>query len=57
MYNPACKDKEILKWENIFVQLVTPPDTDTPGYADDRMGMPEQTRLLCETAGLFKPEE
>jgi len=43
--------------ENIFVQLVTPPDTDTPGYADDRMGMPEPTRVMCEAGGLFKAED
>jgi len=43
--------------ENIFIQVVTPPDTDTPGYKLDRDEMPEETKLMCDSAGFFKPED
>mmetsp|Transcript_9111 Transcript_9111/g.10645 ORF Transcript_9111/g.10645 Transcript_9111/m.10645 type:complete len:361 (+) Transcript_9111:54-1136(+) len=43
--------------ENIFIQIVNPPDVDTPGYRDERIGMPEETNVICATAGLFKPED
>lgn len=33
-----------------------PPDTDTPGFAEENKDKPEETRLISEAAGLFSPE-
>ena len=33
-----------------------PPDTDTPGFAEENKDKPEETRLISESAGLFSPE-
>ena len=41
----------------ITVGVAYPPDTDTPGFAEENTHKPEETRLISETAGLFKPEE
>jgi 3-dehydrosphinganine reductase len=46
-----------LSRDNINVQLAFPPDTDTPGYKEEQIGKPEETHLISEVAGLFKPEE
>lgn len=43
--------------DNITVQVAYPPDTDTPGYKDEQIGKPEETRLISETSGLFQPEK
>jgi len=47
---------ELLR-HNIFVQLAYPPDTNTPGYQEERIGIPEETELIAATAGLFKAED
>lgn len=36
--------------------LALPPDTDTPGYANENKGKPLETRLISETAKLLTPE-
>jgi 3-dehydrosphinganine reductase len=41
----------------IGVSVAYPPDTDTPGFAEENVHKPEETRLISETAGLFKPEK
>lgn len=41
----------------ISVTVNYPPDTDTPGFAEEEKGKPEETSLISETAGLFKPEK
>lgn len=46
-----------LERENIHVQLAFPPDTDTPGYKEEQVGKPQETDLISEAAGLFKPED
>lgn len=33
-----------------------PPDTDTPGFAEENKDKPEETRLISEAAGLYSPE-
>ena len=38
------------------VQLAFPPDTDTPGFAEEEKIKPQETRLISETAGLAQPE-
>lgn len=42
---------------NIFVSVVYPPDTDTPGYELEMKGKPLLTKKLSESGSLFKPEE
>lgn len=37
--------------------LALPPDTDTPGYANENKDKPLETSLISETAKLFTPEE
>ncbi|XP_041376032.1 3-ketodihydrosphingosine reductase-like [Gigantopelta aegis] len=44
-----------LKPYNVYVTLAFPPDTDTPGFAEEQKSKPEETRLISETAGLFQP--
>ena len=41
---------------NISVQVAYPPDTDTPGFEEEQIGKPEETKLISETSGLFSPE-
>ncbi|KAL8621700.1 hypothetical protein ACOMHN_024671 [Nucella lapillus] len=45
-----------LKPHNIQVTLAFPPDTDTPGYAEEQKSKPKETRLLSESGGLFQPD-
>ena len=42
--------------DNISVQVAFPPDTDTPGFEEEQIGKPEETKLISETSGLFTPE-
>lgn len=37
--------------------LALPPDTDTPGYANENKNKPLETLLISETAKLFTPKE
>jgi len=39
------------------VTLALPPDTDTPGYANENKNKPLETLLISETAKLFTPKE
>ena len=39
------------------VTVSFPPDTDTPGFADENKDKPEETRLISEDAGLHKADE
>ena len=39
------------------VQVAFPPDTDTPGFAEEEKTKPKETRLISETAGLAQPED
>lgn len=41
----------------VKVTLALPPDTDTPGYANETKNKPLETLLISETAKLFTPEE
>jgi 3-dehydrosphinganine reductase len=33
-----------------------PPDTDTPGYANEEKTKPLETKLISEASGLLPPE-
>ena len=41
----------------IKVSVNCPPDTNTPGFATEQATKPEETALISEGAGLFKPEQ
>jgi 3-dehydrosphinganine reductase len=40
---------------NISVTLCMPPDTDTPGYANEEKTKPMETRLISQSSGLMSP--
>ncbi|XP_056645966.1 3-ketodihydrosphingosine reductase isoform X1 [Diorhabda sublineata] len=42
---------------NISVTLALPPDTDTPGFANENKTKPTETKLISDTAGLATPEK
>lgn len=41
---------------NVTITLSLPPDTDTPGLANEEKTKPLETKLISESAGLFSPE-
>ena len=43
--------------ENIFVTVAYPPDTDTPGFAEENKTKPIETKLINETSALVSAEE
>lgn len=42
---------------NMTVTLALPPDTDTPGFAEEQKNKPQETRQISESAGLVAPEQ
>ena len=40
----------------VFVSVVCPPDTDTPGFETENKVKPKETTLISEGSGLFKPD-
>lgn len=46
-----------MKNYGIQVTLALPPDTDTPGYANENKSKPLETKLISETANLLTPED
>ncbi|KAM9234282.1 LOW QUALITY PROTEIN: 3-ketodihydrosphingosine reductase-like [Dugong dugon] len=42
---------------NIYVAVAYPPDTDTPGLAEENKTKPLETRLISETTSVCKPEQ
>ncbi|XP_028329286.1 3-dehydrosphinganine reductase isoform X2 [Gouania willdenowi] len=45
-----------IKPYNIYVTVAFPPDTDTPGLAEENKTKPLETRLISETAGVCQPQ-
>ncbi|KAL1358490.1 hypothetical protein HN51_003756 [Arachis hypogaea] len=43
--------------DNIHVSLIFPPDTDTPGFAEENKRKPELTKIIASSSGAMKPEE
>ncbi|CAC5424892.1 KDSR [Mytilus coruscus] len=41
---------------NIYVTVAHPPDTETPGFEEEERNKPEETKLISDTSGLFKPD-
>ncbi|XP_028631456.1 3-ketodihydrosphingosine reductase isoform X3 [Grammomys surdaster] len=42
---------------NVYVTVAYPPDTDTPGLAEENKTKPLETRLISETTAVCKPEQ
>ncbi|KAM9234283.1 LOW QUALITY PROTEIN: 3-ketodihydrosphingosine reductase-like [Dugong dugon] len=42
---------------NIYVTVAYPPDTDTPGLAEENKTKPLETQLISETTSVCKPEQ
>ncbi|XP_061197886.1 3-ketodihydrosphingosine reductase-like isoform X2 [Saccostrea echinata] len=40
---------------NIYITMAFPPDTDTPGLAEENKSKPKETLLISDTVGLFSP--
>ena len=45
-----------MKPQGIQVQVLCPPDTDTPGFETENKTKPAETRVISESAGLMTPE-
>lgn len=45
-----------MKPYGISVTLALPPDTDTPGFANEEKSKPLETKLISETGGLYSPD-
>ncbi|XP_020223411.2 3-dehydrosphinganine reductase TSC10A [Cajanus cajan] len=43
--------------DNIHVSLIFPPDTDTPGLAEENKRKPELTKIIASSSGSMKAEE
>ena len=41
----------------ISLQIVYPPDTDTPGHHAERPNRPQETNIISETGGLFSAQQ
>lgn len=41
----------------IHIQVAYPSDTDTPGFATENIGKPQETILLSDTGGLSDPDD
>lgn len=43
--------------DNIHVSLIFPPDTETPGFAEENKRRPQLTSIIAASSGAMKPEE
>ncbi|ROJ13864.1 3-ketodihydrosphingosine reductase [Anabarilius grahami] len=50
-------DRFKMKPYNIYVTVAYPPDTDTPGFAEENKNKPLETKLISETSGVCQPEQ
>ncbi|XP_039609132.1 3-ketodihydrosphingosine reductase [Polypterus senegalus] len=46
-----------MKPYNIYITVAYPPDTDTPGFAEENKTKPLETKLISETSGVCQPEQ
>ncbi len=49
--------KSELKKYNISVHVLCPPDTDTPGFAEENKTKPEETKAISASAKLMSPDD
>ncbi|KAL7671173.1 hypothetical protein ACOME3_006079 [Neoechinorhynchus agilis] len=47
---------ELVK-HRIFITVAYPPDTDTPGFHQERLRTPKVTKILSDSSGLWKPDD
>jgi 3-dehydrosphinganine reductase len=47
---------ELAAKPHLNVQVAFPPDTDTPGFAEEEKIKPKETKLIGEQAGLSQPQ-
>ncbi|KAF6210612.1 hypothetical protein GE061_013719 [Apolygus lucorum] len=45
-----------VKHSGLKVTLAFPADVDTPGFAEEEKSKPKETRLICQSGGLFHPD-
>ncbi|CAF0713795.1 unnamed protein product [Adineta steineri] len=43
--------------ENIYITLVFPPDTDTPGFKEENKTKPKETQMINETSGVLRADQ
>ncbi|CAF0976205.1 unnamed protein product [Rotaria sp. Silwood1] len=43
--------------ENIYITLVFPPDTDTPGFKEENKTKPKETQMINETSGVLSADQ
>lgn len=51
-----CLHMELLD-KDVYVQVVYPPDTDTPGFHQENVDKPRETHLISEGMELMQPEQ
>ena len=51
-----CLHVELCHHPDLHVQIAYPPDTDTPGFAQENRHKPAETTLISEFAGLADPD-
>ncbi|XP_072267908.1 3-ketodihydrosphingosine reductase [Pyxicephalus adspersus] len=42
---------------NVYITVAYPPDTDTPGFAEENKSKPLETKLISESSSLCQPEQ
>ncbi|XP_077348201.1 3-ketodihydrosphingosine reductase [Lithobates pipiens] len=42
---------------NVYVTVAYPPDTDTPGFAEENKSKPLETKLISESSSLCQPDQ
>ena len=47
---------ELKRW-NITVQVLCPPDTDTPGFQEENKSKPDETRAISAAAKIMSPDD
>lgn len=45
-----------VRHRGVSVTVAFPPDTDTPGFAEEQRTKPIETKLICASGGLHSPE-
>ncbi|KAG0428619.1 hypothetical protein HPB47_024406 [Ixodes persulcatus] len=45
-----------VRHRGVSVTVAFPPDTDTPGFAEEQRTKPVETKLICASGGLHSPE-
>ncbi len=54
MFSEALRAE--VKWDNIYVSVLFPPDTDTPGYKAELKTLPYETAVISENGKMRAPQ-